>query len=75
MLVLDLCCQSIVENCPDAYAKGYADTLRRMLNDDWPLGVIYTQALYVRNNLSHWRGDEAKRVRQELDRFIKENGK
>lgn len=30
-----------------------------------------TQALYVRTNLSTWRGNEAKAVRAQIDRILK----
>ena len=34
---------------------------------------LYIQCLYVVGNITHWRGDTAKAVRDVLKKFIKEN--
>ena len=34
---------------------------------------LKTQVLYVLNNMTHWRGDDAKLVRTTLKQFVKEN--
>ena len=47
------------------YAAGYAQAGRRM-HSDRERGV---QALYILNNIQHWRGDEAKAVRARLKEF------
>lgn len=38
-------------------------------------GAIYTQILYVLNNMTHWRGDIAKQVRASLKHHEKELSK
>lgn len=51
-----------------AYAAGYASAGRRMYDD----GERRVQALYILNNITHWRGDEAKRVRTRLKEFARD---
>jgi hypothetical protein len=52
-------CRLVLAYCPDAYAKSYAQAGLQMLEED----EIRTQSLYILNNISRWRGEEAKRVR------------
>lgn len=34
---------------------------------------LATQCLYVLNNITHWRGTKAKKVRQVLKSYVKDN--
>lgn len=59
------CCLRIVKaQKTDGYAKAYAQAVFNEPNPtrEW----IRVQALYILNNIQHWRGDEAKMVRAEL---------
>jgi lysylphosphatidylglycerol synthetase-like protein (DUF2156 family) len=59
-------CKLVVASCNNEYAKSYAQA-----------GVDYNmtgheakvQALYILNNITHWRGSVAKEVRTELKRI------
>lgn len=59
-------CRLIIAKCDNQYAKSYAKA-----------GVDYSmtgheaevQALYILNNITHWRGAIAKEVRTELKRI------
>ena len=50
------------------YAVNYAIAGMSMSGE-----TLKTQCLYVLNNITYWRGDEAKRVRECLKAFTKEN--
>ena len=55
-------CTAIIRRCPNEYARAYAETGLGMATQH----EIEVQALYLLNNIQHWRGDEAKRVRTYL---------
>lgn len=71
-LDITICCQKILAHCKDPYARAYAKVLAEMVEMDEPQHAIHTQLLYVRSNLAHWRGQEARLVKGELDRLIAE---
>ncbi len=50
------------------YAVNYANMGRYMEGHE-----LYVQVLYVLNNITHWRGEVAKRVRGTLKQYVKEN--
>lgn len=58
-------------------AKGYAAAwLNGSVEKRFPTikaRALQAQALYLRNNLSNWRGAEAKAAKAAIDAFIKEN--
>ena len=49
------------------YAVNYAKAGLKIYNDH----TLKVQVLYVLNNITHWRGDEAKAVRATLKSFSK----
>lgn len=57
-------CRAIMRATSPAvnYAVNYAQAGLRMSNPD----EIRVQSLYILNNITHWRGDEAKAVRNIL---------
>ena len=68
--------QIILDECPNEYAKAYADALDQAAYE----GEIYygsrehglkMQALYILSNITHWRGDTAKAVRAYLKEYAK----
>jgi hypothetical protein len=61
--------QKIVDNKDQKalnYCVNYARTGLGMTGHE-----LYVQCLYVLNNMTHWRGDTAKEVRQTLKSFTK----
>jgi len=61
-------CRNTRDHCPNGYAKAYASA-------GLGLGDLHAQkvqALYILNNIPHWRGDTAKAVREFLKQFSKE---
>lgn len=73
-LAFNECCQRIIRaasrneggrNMP--YAAAYAKAGIGMTDPD----EVRVQSLYILNNMSHWRGDEAKMVRTQLKEFSK----
>lgn len=52
------------------YAVNYAKAGLQMTGHE-----LYVQVLYVQGNISRWRGDEAKAVRETLKQYVKENKK
>jgi hypothetical protein len=58
-------CIKIVLECPDRYARAYAKTGLGMFN----LNDQRCQALYLLNNIKHWRGTTASDVRNPLKTF------
>ena len=61
----------IVENSHEKalnYAVNYAYAGTSMMGKE-----LYIQVLYVLNNMSRWRGDVAKGVRDTLKQYVKEN--
>lgn len=64
------CCNAVLKECTGGfaeYAKAYARAGLEMRDEK----EIRVQALYILNNMQHWRGDTAKRVRA----VLKEIGK
>lgn len=69
MLTFDECCVAIVKNRHEKalnYAVGYARAGIGMAGHDAKF-----QALYILNNMSRWRGDLAKQVRESLKHISK----
>lgn len=58
-------CRMVIDHCPNRYAKAYAQAGAGM-NQEHEQKV---QALYILNNMSHWRGDLAREVRTFLKEF------
>lgn len=69
-------CRSVLANCPDGYAKAYAQA--GLENMHWfNEKDTKVQCLYILTNIHHWRGDEANRVRAALKQatsVTKDNG-
>jgi hypothetical protein len=64
------CCDTIIRHSNERalnYAVNYAKAGRHMTGDE-----ARVQALYILNNMTHWRGDTAKRVREALKIIGKE---
>lgn len=64
---------AIMQSCPNEYAKSYARVLGQLAVLQAPVEDIRSQVLYVRCNLSHWRGDIARSTKTILDAYVKEN--
>ena len=65
------CLRTIIKNQNEKslnYAVNYAKAGFCQSGHD-----LKIQILYVLNNMVSWRGEEAKKVRQTLKQFIKEN--
>jgi hypothetical protein len=62
-------CAAVVEHCPDEYAKSYAQA---GLDRDMDGEMARVQCLYILGNMTHWRGDRARAVREALKRLSKE---
>jgi hypothetical protein len=62
-------CQRIArnENC-DPYAKAYAKAGIAMCRN-YTMEAIKVQSLYLLSNLTYWRGEEAKKVKNVLRHF------
>lgn len=54
-------CRAVMRSTSPAvnYAVNYAQAGLRMIDED----EIRVQSLYILNNITHWRGDEAKAAR------------
>lgn len=63
-----VCCHAVVHDCKNEYAKSYARAGMALTD----LDAIQTQALYILNNIVHWRGEHARQVRYNLKRFAGE---
>lgn len=64
------CCDTIIKHSNERalnYAVNYAKAGRNMIGDE-----ARVQALYLLHNITHWRGDAAKRVRDALKIISKE---
>lgn len=59
-------CNIILGSNANGYAKGYALAGLEMVGHE-----VRVQALYILNNISHWRGPEAKAVRAALKEMVK----
>lgn len=69
MLTFNECCAAILRNQNEKalnYAVGYARAGMGMVGAD-----AKVQALYILNNMSRWRGDTAKQVRESLKNISK----
>lgn len=62
MLSFHDCCVQVFEHCPDEYAKAYAKAGLTLHGAD----EVRVQALYILNNMQHWRGERARSVRARL---------
>lgn len=56
-------CADVIAHASNAYAKAYAHAGLRM----WSREEIGIQCLYIRTNLGGWRGEQARRVKDNLD--------
>ena len=72
------CCRLVLEFCPGVYAKTYARAgLRDMdmqnagTHKNNGYEYMKVQALYILNNMQHWRGENATKVRYYLKTFSK----
>jgi hypothetical protein len=64
-MTFEECCQAIIAaKGPNDYAKAYARAGLGMTGEE-----ARVQALYIRSNLATWRGEEARKVKAELDRL------
>lgn len=71
MMTFDECCATILRNRNEKalnYAVEYARAGLGMNGAD-----ARVQALYILNNMSRWRGDTAKQVRESLKSISKGN--
>lgn len=60
------CCKAIVQSAKaNDYAKAYARHGCGLYEAD----EIRVQALYILNNIQHWRGERSKEVRARLKEF------
>ena len=59
-------CNKILRKCPNGYAKAYAQAGISVEGQE-----AKVQALYILNNITHWRGEEAKACRAWLKEFSK----
>jgi hypothetical protein len=57
----------VLDSCPNQYAKAYAQQARTMTPGT---EEHRTQLLYVKSNLSYWRGDTARSVKAVIDQNI-----
>jgi hypothetical protein len=55
-------CTAVIEYCPNGYAKAYAKAGLSMTDPH----ECHVQALYILNNIRHWRGAIAKATRANL---------
>lgn len=68
-------CQRIVIAAKESYPEGmiqYAANYARIGMSMTDREEIRTQALYILNNLRHWRGEEAKMVKETIKAFAEE---
>lgn len=72
-MTFDQCCMEVMRaarlspnNRGLKYAAAYANAGIGMVGEEQRV-----QALYIRNNLSTWRGEEAKQVKQHFEEFGK----
>jgi hypothetical protein len=65
--------QHIIDNKHEPslnYAVNYAIAAQHMSGHE-----LYVQCLYIKNNITGWRGPLAKQVRAALTAYIKEHGR
>lgn len=73
-------CRAVVAHCPNSYAKAYAQAGLSLVESaefqvdaqQHTLHAQRVQALYILNNMMHWRGDMAREVRIFLKEFSKD---
>lgn len=65
-MTFDQCCRAILAHCSDPYAKAYAKRGLGMEGEERRV-----QALYILNNITHWRSGPAREVRAALKGFAK----
>ncbi len=58
-------CATTLSKCNNEYAKAYAKAGINMDDCD----EVRVQSLYILNNISHWRGDDAKACRETFKRY------
>lgn len=61
------CCKTILHSKANEYAKAYARHGRHCSDAE----EVRVQALYILNNIQHWRGEQSKEVRARLKEFSK----
>ena len=62
--------QAVAVECPDGYAKVYAENAMKA-SLQYGMDGLKTQILYILSNMSHWRGDRAKEVRMTLKEYVR----
>ena len=67
MMTFKEACATTLNRCNNEYAKSYAKAGMHM--DDCE--EVRVQALYILNNITHWRGDDAEACRQTFKRYAK----
>ena len=70
LTVFKECCHTILKY-RDQKALNYAVNYARYGLSISNVEEAQVQALYILNNITHWRGEEAKAVRQALKEFSK----
>jgi hypothetical protein len=62
------CCEIVLCECPDPYAKSYAHA--GLTRSEMQIeGYIESQCLYILSNMEKWQGDTAREVRVNLKRI------
>lgn len=61
-------CRAVVLDCPDPYAKSYANAGLTMHDPEY----IRAQCLYILNNMGAWRGQRAIEPRATFKNLSKE---
>jgi hypothetical protein len=61
-------CLATVRECPDGYARAYAERGYIMTDPE----EIRVQCLYILNNMGHWRGPTAKECREIFKKYTQE---
>jgi hypothetical protein len=61
-------CRCVLRDCPDWAAQGYAEHGLVAQSDE----EVFVQGLYILSNITHWRHDNAKAVRQALRELVKQ---
>lgn len=62
-------CNAVLRESNNGYAKAYALAGSKMTGEE-----ARVQALYILNNITHWRGGPSKEVRAFLKEFSKKKG-
>lgn len=58
-------CREVINFCPNEYAKAYAKAGLHMNGSE-----MADQALYILSNLTHWRGDIARKTKAKLREYV-----